>query len=120
MTGVVMPGSLMMMLAAMGGTPMQAQDMAERPVEAVLTAADGADVLTVRGLSPVAVSGSYELDVVSGARSGNHAVQKGRIHLAANRPATFVTLRVNQFRTARLRISIDGQPPYEQAITPER
>lgn len=116
MTGVTMPGRLMMMLAAMGAVPMQAQETTVRPVEGVLTPAEGVDVLTVRGLSPVAVSGTYELDVLSGAQAGNHAVQKGRIHLAANAPATFVTLRLNQFRSARLTVRIDGQPAYDQML----
>ncbi len=75
---------------------------------------------TISTLSPVAVTGSYALRVLSGAHAGNQAVQRGRVHLAANQPATFVTLRLTQFQSAELTVQIDGQPGYDQRVTPAR
>ena len=103
-----------------GAPPMHAKPMPARPVEAVLTPQGDMDVLTVRGLSPVAVTGSYALRVLSGAHAGNQAVQRGRVHLAANQPATFVTLRLTRFKSAELTVQIDGQPGYDQRVTPAR
>lgn len=103
-----------------GAMPMHAEPMPARPVEAVLTPQGDMDVLMVRGLSPVAVTGSYALRVLSGAHAGNQAVQRGRVHLVANQPATFVTLRLTQFQSAELTVQIDGQPGYDQRVTPAR